>query len=154
MVLMIRPRCSMTSGRAARVTLIVPISVTSITRSTSALVVSLNSFTTHVAALFTRIETGPSSARTSCKPAATDAALAMSIWMGCAFPPQLRMDSATLVADSWERSATATPAPACASVVAIASPMPLPPPVTSATRPDRSIGMLISSQVLSECGSV
>ncbi len=147
---MTRPRRSITSGRAARVTLIVPTRVTPITRSTSSGVVSLNSLTTHVAALLTRIEIGPSSACSREMAAWIEAGSPMSIWIARAFPPAPQMASATRVADSLDRSATATAAPAWASVLAIASPMPLPAPVTSATSPDRSTVMLI--EVLSEIG--
>ena len=150
MVLMTRPCRSITSGRAARVTLIVPTSVTPTTRSTSSAVVSLNSLTTQVAALLTRIEIGPSSECSRAMAVSMEEGSPMSIWRGIAWPPALQMASATRVADSPDRSATATRAPARASVFAIASPMPLPAPVTRATSPARSTAMLIES--LSEIG--
>src|SRR5438094_5306228 len=49
--------------------------------------------------------------------------------------------SAADTSDSTRMSATATPAPARASVSASARPSPLDPPVTSATRPERSISI-------------
>ena len=100
MVLMTRPRRSMTSGSAARVTLMVPTSVMPITRSTSAGAVSLNSLTTQAAALFTSIEIGPSSDRSVAMAAWIESGSPISIWRGSALPPVPRMVSATRVADS------------------------------------------------------
>src|SRR3989441_13365755 len=69
----------------------------------------------------------------------------MPIGSGIAWPLSSKLPGRPRPADSSERPAPAPAAPVLDNALATASPMPLPPPVTSATSPDRSMAMLISS---------
>src|SRR6476646_4136732 len=118
-----------------------------------------------VPALLTRMSTEPSSSTARATAAATCSRSVTSQRTASAFRPIARISSAadsvctrpcvraTIArgpyasvssdsSDSTSRSATTTSAPALASVSASARPRPREPPVTSATRPERSISIV------------
>ena len=91
-------------------------------------------------ALLTRIVTFPKASTVAFTSASRAASSVTSQARAMAFPPALRIPSATASAVSFFRSLTATAAPAPAKSSAIPRPIPAPPPVTIATcvRPDRT----------------
>ena len=88
-------------------------------------------------ALLTRIVTFPKASTVAFTSASRAASSVTSQARAMAFPPALRIPSATASAVSFFRSLTATAAPAPAKSSAIPRPIPAPPPVTIATCPSR-----------------
>src|SRR5689334_21444668 len=126
------------SGSAACTQLNVPVRFTASVRDQSSSVMSAKRTNPEIAALVTRISTGPRASRTSPSARSTDDRSATSTVPCAMAAPSARIASAAAAAASPSTSSTATRLPARASASPTARPIPDPPPVSTATRPTAS----------------
>ncbi len=117
---------------AARVTIAVPMTLTSRLRCQSSGVASMP-LRTKVAALLTRMSRRPNVISAAVASEAASAGLAMSAWTNTALPPAATMRSRTSAPPRSSMSPMTTEAPCSASNSAVAAPMPSAAPVTRAT---------------------
>ena len=134
--LMIRPhRFRIIPGRQARAIRNAPFRLVSITLTQTSSSTCVSRPGGKIAALLTRISTGPRQATTSRTTASTWCMLRTSQARARTAAPRRHSAAAVSCSGSSCRPVIATAAPASGSVAASARPRPLPPPVTIATLP-------------------
>ena len=121
---------------AARVTIAVPMTLTSRLRCQSSGVASMP-LSTKVAALLTRMSSRPNVISAAVASEAASAGSEMSAWTNTALPPAATMRSRTSAPPLSSMSPMTTEAPCSANSSAVAAPMPSAPPVTRATLLER-----------------